>query len=338
MQIYFIFVLVIFSQSVWGHNIGVTEVNLKELPDHQYQLTVNTQGTEEEVITPPILPEGCQLNASHDSSSLSLSMPVFRFRCASDAILTASDIIVLTWRREAVLLHAQWLNGAEARALFMRSGEVINVALKDVAASSSPFSSLSKRYTLLGFEHILEGVDHLLFVLGVLLLVSNAKTLLQAITAFTVAHSITLALSVFNVLVLPAAPVETCIAFSIVILAYEVIRKSQQKIGLTARFLWVVAGCFGLLHGLGFAGALMELGVPTADVPVALLFFNIGVELGQITFVLSVIVLLWCLKVLFNTVNYNISFERAAKIPVAYVMGSIAMYWTLERGILIFSA
>ena len=115
------------------------------------------------------------------------------------------------------------------------------------------------------------------------------------------------------------------------------IRKSQQKIGLTVRFPWVVAGCFGLLHGLGFAGALMELGVPVPDIPIALLFFNIGVELGQITFVLSVLLLLWCCTFVFKKINQDIALEKMVKIPIAYIMGSVAMYWTLDRSLVIFA-
>ena len=142
-----------------------------------------------------------------------------------------------------------------------------------------------KLYTKLGIEHILIGIDHLLFVLGLLLLVNGFRLLIQTITAFTLAHSITLALSALDLVHIPQAPVEAVIALSIVFLAREYLMVLRGQDSLTARYPWIVAFSFGLLHGFGFAGVLQEIGLPQQDVPLALLTFNLGVEIGQLIFI-----------------------------------------------------
>ena len=150
-------------------------------------------------------------------------------------------------------------------------------------------------YFVLGVEHILFGIDHLLFVLALVLIVRGVGLLVKTITAFTVAHSITLALATLGVVHVPSAPVEAVIALSIVFVASEILRSRRGERGLTERAPWLVAGTFGLLHGFGFAGALSQVGLPANDIPLALLFFNLGVEAGQLAFVvvaLGVIALL----------------------------------------------
>ena len=144
-------------------------------------------------------------------------------------------------------------------------------------------------YLVLGVEHILGGVDHLLFVLALLLIVRGGKRILITVTAFTVAHSITLVAATLGWVHVPGPPVEAMIALSIVFVAAEIVRGLQGKPGLTARAPWIVAFSFGLLHGFGFAGALAEVGLPQKAIPVALLTFNVGVELGQLIFVALVV-------------------------------------------------
>ena len=144
-------------------------------------------------------------------------------------------------------------------------------------------------YLVLGIEHILGGVDHLLFVLALLLIVRGGKRILITVTAFTVAHSITLVAATLGWVHVPGPPVEAMIALSIVFVAAEIVRGLRGKPGLTARAPWVVAFSFGLLHGFGFAGALAEVGLPQKAIPVALLTFNVGVELGQLIFVAFVV-------------------------------------------------
>jgi hydrogenase/urease accessory protein HupE len=182
-----------------------------------------------------------------------------------------------------------------------------------------------KTYLILGINHILSGIDHLLFVLALLLITKGFRKLVMTITAFTIAHSITLTLATLGVVGLPGAPVEAVIALSIVFLAVELVHNYNGQEGLTVRNPWVVAFTFGLLHGFGFAGALAEVGLPQADIPAALLFFNVGVELGQLAFVLVVLGLLWISK------RTKITWPSRAKWVTPYVIGSLASFWLIER-------
>jgi hydrogenase/urease accessory protein HupE len=185
--------------------------------------------------------------------------------------------------------------------------------------------STIKTYLIIGVEHILLGIDHLLFVLALLLITKGFKKLLKTITAFTIAHSITLTLATSGIIGLPSAPIEAVIALSIVFLAVELMHYYNGRKGLTFRYPWMVAFSFGLLHGFGFAGALSDVGLPQTDIPSALLFFNVGVELGQIAFVLVVLCVIWLwAKTKINWPGWT------KKIP-AYAIGSMASFWLIER-------
>ena len=180
-------------------------------------------------------------------------------------------------------------------------------------------------YLVLGVEHILGGIDHLLFVLALLLLVNNMWLLVKTITAFTIAHSITLAVAVLGFVSVPIAPVEAVIALSILFLAAELAHKQQGKTGLTERYPWLVSFTFGLLHGFGFASALSNIGLPLNQIPLALLQFNVGVEIGQLMFVAVALSVIWILR--------HIKVELPAwahQIP-NYAIGSIAAYWCIQR-------
>lgn len=180
-------------------------------------------------------------------------------------------------------------------------------------------------YFILGVEHILGGYDHLLFVLGLTLIVRRAGLLVKTITAFTIAHSITLGMATLGYANLPSAPVEAVIALSILFLASELARLNRGEVGLTARAPWLVAFSFGLLHGFGFAGALREVGLPQSDVPLALLTFNLGVEAGQLVFVAAVLALAWSGRRVFAAPP-----RWLAQLP-AYGIGSMATFWLIER-------
>ena len=182
-----------------------------------------------------------------------------------------------------------------------------------------------KLYIALGIEHILIGIDHLLFVLGLLLLVSGLKPLIQTITAFTLAHSITLGVATFDLIHVPQAPVEAVIALSIVFLAREYLMLKKGSKSLTAQYPWVIAFSFGLLHGFGFAGALSEIGFPQKEVPLALLTFNIGVELGQLIFIGFVFFGWQILQ------KIKLPFPKWSWKILPYSMGSIAAFWLVER-------
>ena len=176
-----------------------------------------------------------------------------------------------------------------------------------------------------GIGHILSGADHLLFVFGLLLIVRTPSMLVKTVTAFTVAHSITLAAATLGYVRPPAAPIEAGIALSILFLAPEIIRVRQGGTSFTIRNPWVVAFAFGLLHGFGFASAMSTAGLPPKDVPIALLSFNVGVEIGQLIFVAIVLLLVRCFNLL------RVSWPERAELVPAYVVGSFAAFWLVQR-------
>jgi hydrogenase/urease accessory protein HupE len=177
----------------------------------------------------------------------------------------------------------------------------------------------------LGVEHIWLGIDHLLFVFGLLLLVKSRWMLLKTVTAFTVAHSITLALATLGYAHLPAPPLNAAIAFSILILGIEIVRSRSGKTGITILHPWIVAFAFGLLHGFGFASGLSALGLPAADIPLALVMFNVGVEVGQVSFVLLILLLERSFRQL------EIHWPRWVQALPGYTVGSLGAFWTIQR-------
>ncbi|MHB2208217.1 HupE/UreJ family protein [Methylobacterium sp. CM6257] len=193
-----------------------------------------------------------------------------------------------------------------------------------IAASPSRIR-VAGTYLSLGVEHILLGFDHLLFVLGLILITPSARQLVWAITAFTAAHSLTLTAAALGFVHVPPKPVEAVIALSIVFVAAEILRARAGRAGLAARAPWLVAFAFGLLHGFGFAGALSEIGMPAGHVPVALLFFNLGVEAGQLLFVGAVLALAALSRRLWGPPP-----RWTTRIP-PYLIGTLAVAWVIQR-------
>jgi hydrogenase/urease accessory protein HupE len=189
-------------------------------------------------------------------------------------------------------------------------------------------------YLSLGVEHILLGFDHLLFVLALVILVRGWRRIAITVTAFTIAHSITLAAATLGLVNVPGPPVEATIALSIMLVSVEILNARRGKQSLTARLPWLVAFSFGLLHGFGFAGALAEVGLPQHAIPVALLFFNVGVEMGQLVFVTAVLSLVWlltqCASQLWKAPKVKRIFEWI-DVTVGYCIGAVAAYWLIER-------
>lgn len=187
-------------------------------------------------------------------------------------------------------------------------------------------------YLGLGFDHILDGWDHLLFVFALLVLIGSPRRLVAAITAFTVAHSITLAAASLGVISVPSPPVEAAIALSIVLLAVEILRRGIGRAHLMETYPWMVAFLFGLLHGLGFAGALSGIGLPQGDIPLALLGFNLGVEAGQLTFVVVVLTAYLVLRRLVPALAHSLRAPRAAgTLALGYAIGAVSTWWLAER-------
>lgn len=184
---------------------------------------------------------------------------------------------------------------------------------------------IASEYLTLGVEHILLGIDHLLFVLALLMITRGTMRLIKTITAFTVAHSITLGLATLGFIHVPSKPVEALIALSIVMVAAEIIHIQRGIEGITARAPWIVAFSFGLLHGFGFAGALSEVGLPAGHIPVALLFFNIGVEAGQLLFIAAVMGVMAAFR------QVHIRMPQWTDYIPPYTIGSVAMFWVFQR-------
>ncbi len=218
-----------------------------------------------------------------------------------------------------VLLLVQLQNGNQHSAILRPVAPEFTIPLE---ASKL---KIAGDYWRMGTIHILEGMDHLLFVLALLLIVNGFGPLLKAVTAFTVAHSITLALATLGVIHLPSAPTEAIIALSILFLAAEIVHKHNGIIGVTERWPWLIAFLFGLFHGLGFAGALSEIGVPQTEVPLALLMFNVGVETGQLLFIAVVLSVIALLK------RFPWTAPAGAWRVAPYTIGSLAAFWTIQR-------
>jgi hydrogenase/urease accessory protein HupE len=188
---------------------------------------------------------------------------------------------------------------------------------------------VARTYFLFGVEHILFGIDHLLFVLALLLLVQGVGRIIATVTAFTLAHSLTLAGATLGIVHLPGPPIEAVIALSISFVASEIIHARRGKPGLTERYPWIVAFTFGLLHGFGFAGALIEIGLPQTSIPMALLLFNVGVEVGQLLFIASVFAII----ALARQITRRVKVPRptwAWAVP-PYAIGSLAVFWVIQR-------
>ena len=201
----------------------------------------------------------------------------------------------------------------------------------EITAARSAWQVTSD-YVVLGIHHILFGPDHLLFVFGLLLIVRDRWTLVKTITAFTAAHSITLAAATLGYVSVPAPPVEVAIALSILFLGPEIVRRWRGETSFTIRHPWVVAFAFGLLHGLGFASALTSAGLPASDVPLALLCFNVGVELGQLGFVAVIVLLEQILE------RAHWGWPRWAMMVPGYVVGGMGAFWTIQRVVVLVRA
>ncbi|MEJ1159752.1 HupE/UreJ family protein [Prosthecomicrobium sp. N25] len=254
------------------------------------------------------------------------------------ATKVTGDAAVQTWR-----IRADGLRGMSLRIVGLE-GTLTDVLARITFADSSTWVvrltprepeavvparpsgwSVASTYLALGVEHILTGVDHLLFVLALLLLTSGPWRLAKTVTAFTLAHSITLALATLGIVRVPPKPVEAVIALSIVFVASEILRNRREKAGWSERMPWLVAFTFGLLHGFGFAGALSDVGLPDGQIPVALLFFNVGVEAGQLLFIGGVLVMAAGLQ------RLRIVWPRWSVLATPYAIGSLAMFWMIQR-------
>jgi hydrogenase/urease accessory protein HupE len=234
-------------------------------------------------------------------------------------IQTEPNFQISVWRNlKAVLVVATLKNGDSEQDVLRPQNPSLTLHIEKTGMAVPAYLSL-------GIEHILTGVDHLSFVLGLLLLVRSRMMLLKTITAFTIAHSITLAATTLHIITVQPALIESRVAFSILFVAVELVHTYRGHSGLTVRYPWLIAFTFGLLHGSAFAGALKEIGLPPNSIPLSLLLFNVGVEMGQLAFVGCVIAIGWGLNKLPRQLP-----EWTRWIP-PYAIGSFSGFWFLER-------
>jgi len=313
------------AQSAQAHRFAPSLLKVTEIADQQYSVVWKTpaQGTSATPLR-PLWPESCEItNSSPPQMEGTGKVNSWQMRCAQ----LGDDGLV------GETLGVEALGANQASAMVMVSlldgrsyQQVLNAEQPEfVIPAESSAGEVMADYSVLGMEHIWSGLDHLLFVFGLLLLVGGGKRLLWTITAFTLGHSITLSLVTLGYFDYPVALVEFVIALSIFVLAVELTRASKHDV--LWRNPWWLAGGFGLLHGMGFAGALAETGLPQDNLPLALLFFNVGIEMGQIAFILAVLGL-WLL-IRKPLAPWQ---DRLLPIPV-YVLGALSAMWCIERGL-----
>jgi len=304
--------LALCSHAAFAHEMSMAEMQLRETTRGEFlwQWTASEKRAASDDLT-PVWPEACRA----ESNVLHCGDAGLRGTLAVDGVGK---------RYSAALVKVFWLDGP-SRVYTLTAGQP-TVQLYGSADDHRGMSEIARAYLLLGVEHILTGIDHLLFVIGLLFLVGFNRRLLWTITAFTAAHSLTLASSALGWLVLRPPPVEATIALSIVLVAAEALHRRQT---LARRWPALVAFLFGLVHGLGFAGALKEIGLPDNHLLVALLTFNVGVEIGQLMTV-GAAWLLWRA----TTRWPQLTLARTAAL---YGIGSVAAYWSWLRVAAIFA-
>jgi hydrogenase/urease accessory protein HupE len=268
----------------------------------------------------PVFPETCRQRGDARTERVDTAwLSTARLECSQGLAGRTLAIDGLEAYSTDVLLRVQHLDGSVETHVIKPLEP--SVTLRSARDSHRGVAA----YLYLGIEHILLGADHLLFVLGLLLIVRDRWMLVKTVTAFTVAHSITLAVATFGVAQVPSSPLNAAIALSILFLGPEIVRTWRGETSFTIRHPWVVAFVFGLLHGFGFASGLAALGLPQGEIPLALLLFNVGVEIGQLAFVILVLLLERSFRIL--AIHWPQIVER---LP-GYAVGTLGAFWTLQR-------
>lgn len=321
-------VLIALSGNVAAHRLSPGFFGMTETAPDLYavQWKVSVSGGLSDVLEPQI-PQGCALDGSVRRFTVDDARVMHAvIRCESGLVGREFEVSGLEATQTDVLLRVDFLDG---RAFTHRLTPA--APLVEIPGEPTAYDVVAT-YLALGIEHILLGIDHLLFVLALLLLVNGWRALVATVTSFTLAHSATLAAAALGYVHVPSAPVEAVIALSILFLATELARRERSSTSpehrdLTARAPWLVAFAFGLLHGLGFAGALAEIGLPEASIPLALLFFNVGVEIGQLVFIACILGMI--------SLARRLSLHGPHWLPrfAAYAIGSVAAFWLIERSV-----
>ena len=318
--------LIAFSPGVFAHEVRPAYLELRQTGSETYDALWKVPGQGENLRFGLYveLPAGCT-NAAEPLGSMVNSAYTERWTVKCPGGLSGGTIHIagLSGTATDVLVRLERTDGSTQVTRLTPSNPSF------VVETTPGALEVARTYLVLGVEHILFGFDHLLFVLALFILVNGTGRLIATITAFTVAHSLTLAGATLGFVHVPGPPVEAGIALSIVFVAAEIVHSRQGRIGLTERFPWIVAFTFGLLHGFGFASALSEVGLPQSAIPVALLFFNAGVEIGQLFFVASIFAVI----ALARQVTQRIGVSQPAwawRVP-AYAIGSVSAFWIIQR-------
>jgi hypothetical protein len=326
----FLFMTFIGVSVVHAHDLGIISTKFQLLVSDsefsEYQLSAFVSDTQRYRISDISIPKHCQIHSTPHTSA-SNDVVSFQFRCQPS--LSINDVLTLPWQVSGILMHSG-LNATNGGQLVLPKNGSIRVPMMLLTGSTGSTTDKASHYLKLGIEHILQGYDHLLFVAMMLILVVHIKNVIKVITAFTLAHSITLSAAFLEFIHLPIGAVEASIALSIMYLTVLYFRQNQPLTNTEIKKdhlkIIILPALFGLLHGFGFASALGELEVPRSDVFIALLTFNIGVEVGQILFVgiaslAAVIAKSLCSLKLLN-------FVRAG---IVFLIGSVSTFWFLER-------
>ncbi|WP_447983193.1 HupE/UreJ family protein [Nitrospira sp. Nam74] len=273
----------------------------------------------------PVLPAVCRPLSTPAASVMGSTVTArWRLDCGASQLVGAQiGVEGLAERQMEALVRVHLADGRLLQRVLRGDSQRFTVPQR------SSLLEVARDYLVLGVEHILTGGDHLLFVLGLVLLVLGTRELLWTVTAFTVGHSVTLAAATLGFVRIPPAPVEVLIALSIVFVGVELARQGERRAGWSCP--WMMAGSFGLLHGFGFAGALAQIGLPANEIPLALLTFNVGIELGQVIFVIVILLVKATLRV-------PVRLPEVVTMVPAYVIGSVAACWCLERIVMIVAA
>jgi hydrogenase/urease accessory protein HupE len=305
-----------------AHESRPAYLQLTEYTPGRYEIVWRRPAVGNQVLVlTPQFPAGCRNLTTRSVSSAVGSLIESWILTCEDAALTGNPIKIEGLSRTItdVLVRVSLLEGV-TETYIVRAHTPYFV----VRGTPSPWQ-VARSYATLGVDHILSGVDHLLFVLGLFLLVHGRWVLLKTITAFTVAHSLTLGVATLGFVAVPQAPVEAVIALSILFLAVELAKQRTHKSSLTARCPWGIAFGFGLLHGFGFAGALAEVGLPPTDIPLALLLFNVGVEFGQVLFIVGLLITAAVLQ------RWELTSPQRWRSAAAYGIGSVSAFWVMQR-------
>jgi hydrogenase/urease accessory protein HupE len=310
----------IFSSLLFAHTVKPAYLEIKHIENNNYKITLKVPILNDNNITiSPKFPSFCKVVNIDSYRDNTLFFKESILRCNSSII---GESISINHTEDSI--YDVMFYFSQDDISYFKNFNTLNTSIQIPSRVKQKNSSLE--FILLGIEHILLGYDHLLFVLALLLLIDNRKKLIQTITAFTFAHSITLIASTLGYISIHELFIELLIALSIVILATEILYAEKRKHGITSKYPWVVALFFGLIHGFGFANVLSEIELPKDHFFMSLLLFNIGVELGQLLFIGLLLLLYYLYK---NIISKRVLLPW--RTVVAYILGITASYWLIER-------